>query len=102
MKEYNVDFKYVICFNVVEENEEDAQRLVYNKMNELLSKINEGIEYTGKVKGVWLSDVLDVETTYIQEEGMLCEMCEVNDKAHPEGKYCDDCREDFKTSEDDK
>jgi hypothetical protein len=30
----------------------------------------------------------------------LCEICEVQDKTG--GKYCDDCRDDFKTSEGDK
>jgi hypothetical protein len=32
----------------------------------------------------------------------LCEMCQVNPRAYFEGKWCDDCRDDFKTSEDDK
>jgi hypothetical protein len=31
---------------------------------------------------------------------MLCEICEHQEKTG--GKYCDDCRDDFKTSEDDK
>lgn len=30
----------------------------------------------------------------------LCEICEHQEKTG--GKYCDDCRDDFKTSEDDK
>jgi hypothetical protein len=30
----------------------------------------------------------------------LCEICEDQEKTG--GKYCDDCRDDFKTSEDDK
>lgn len=68
MKEYNIDFKYVICFNVVDEDEEKAQQLVYDKMNNLLHKLNEDAEYTGTDKGVWLSDVLEAEVTYLQEE----------------------------------
>jgi hypothetical protein len=68
MKEYNIDYKYVICFNVVEENEDKAKELVEKKMYNLLNKLNEDEEYTGKVKGVWLSDVLEEEVTYLQEE----------------------------------
>jgi hypothetical protein len=68
MKEYNIDYKYVICFNVVEENEDKAKELVEKKMDNLLNKLNEDEEYTGKVKGVWLSDVLEEEVTYLQEE----------------------------------
>ena len=68
MKEYNIDYKYVICFNVVEENEDKAKELVEKKMYNLLNKLNEDEEYTGKVKGVWLSDVLEAEVTYLQEE----------------------------------
>ena len=34
------------------------------------------------------------------EGNMLCEICEHQEKTG--GKYCDDCRDDFKTSEDDK
>ena len=68
MKEYNIDYRYVICFNVVEENEEKAKELVEKKMYNLLNKLNEDEEYTGKVKGVWLSDVLEEEVTYLQEE----------------------------------
>jgi hypothetical protein len=68
MKEYNIDYKYVICFNVVEENEDKAKELVEKKMDNLLNKLNEDAEYTGKVKGVWLSDVLEEEVTYLQEE----------------------------------
>jgi len=33
---------------------------------------------------------------------LLCEICEVNTKTYLQGKWCDDCRDDFKTSEDDK
>jgi hypothetical protein len=33
---------------------------------------------------------------------LLCEICEVNTKTYIQGKWCDDCRDDFKTSEDDK
>lgn len=33
---------------------------------------------------------------------LLCEICEVNTKTYIEGKWCSDCRDDFKTSEDDK
>ncbi len=68
MKKYNIDYKYVICFNVVEENEDKAKELVEKKMYNLLNKLNEDEEYTGKVKGVWLSDVLEEEVTYLQEE----------------------------------
>jgi hypothetical protein len=68
MKEYNIDYKYVICFNVVEEDEDKAKELVEKKMYNLLNKLNEDEEYTGKVKGVWLSDVLEEEVTYLQEE----------------------------------
>jgi hypothetical protein len=68
MKEYNIDYKYIICFNVVEENEDKAKELVEKKMYNLLNKLNEDEEYTGKVKGVWLSDVLEEEVTYLQEE----------------------------------
>jgi hypothetical protein len=68
MKEYNIDYKYVICFNVVEEDEDKAKELVERKMYNLLNKLNEDEEYTGKVKGVWLSDVLEEEVTYLQEE----------------------------------
>ena len=68
MKEYNIDYKYVICFNVVEENEDKAKELVDKKMDNLLNKLNEDEEYTGKVKGVWLSDVLEADVTYLQEE----------------------------------
>jgi hypothetical protein len=68
MKEYNIDYKYVICFNVVEEDEDKAKELVEKKMHNLLNKLNEDEEYTGKVKGVWLSDVLEAEVTYLQEE----------------------------------
>ena len=68
MKEYNIDYKYVICFNVVEEDEDKAKELVERKMANLLNKLNEDEEYTGKVKGVWLSDVLEAEVTYLQEE----------------------------------
>ena len=68
MKEYNIDYKYVICFNVVEENEDKAKELVEKKMDNLLNKLNEDAEYTGKDKGVWLSDVLEEEVTYLQEE----------------------------------
>jgi hypothetical protein len=68
MKEYNIDYKYVICFNVVEEDEDKAKELVEKKMDNLLNKLNEDEEYTGKVKGVWLSDVLEEEVTYLQEE----------------------------------
>jgi hypothetical protein len=68
MKEYNIDYKYVICFNVVEENEDKAKELVEKKMDNLLNKLNEDEEYTGKVKGVWLSDVLEADVTYLQEE----------------------------------
>jgi hypothetical protein len=68
MKEYNIDYKYVICFNVVEEDEDKAKELVERKMANLLNKLNEDEEYTGKVKGVWLSDVLEEEVTYLQEE----------------------------------
>ena len=64
MKEYNIDVKYLICFNVVEEDEDKAQRLIFDKMHNLLNKLNENEEYTGKVKGVWLSDVLEEEVTY--------------------------------------
>jgi hypothetical protein len=68
MKEYNIDYKYVICFNVVEEDEDKAKELVEKKMDNLLNKLNEDAEYTGKDKGVWLSDVLEAEVTYLQEE----------------------------------
>jgi hypothetical protein len=68
MKEYNIDYKYVICFNVVEENEDKAKELVEKKMDNLLNKLNEDAEYTGKDKGVWLSDVLEADVTYLQEE----------------------------------
>jgi hypothetical protein len=68
MREYNIDYKYVICFNVVEEDEDKAKELVEKKMANLLNKLNEDEEYTGKVKGVWLSDVLEEEVTYLQEE----------------------------------
>jgi hypothetical protein len=68
MKEYNIDYKYVICFNVVEEDEDKAKELVEKKMHNLLNKLNEDAEYTGKDKGVWLSDVLEEEVTYLQEE----------------------------------
>lgn len=70
MKEYNIDVKYLICFNVVEEDEDKAQRLVFDKMHNLLNKLNEDKEYTGKVKGVWLSDVLEEEVTYLEEENI--------------------------------
>jgi len=33
---------------------------------------------------------------------LLCEICEVNTKTYLQGKWCDDCRDDFTTSEDDK
>jgi len=33
---------------------------------------------------------------------LLCEICEVNTKTYLQGKWCSDCRDDFKTSEDDK
>ena len=33
---------------------------------------------------------------------LLCEICEVNTKTYLQGKWCTDCRDDFKTSEDDK
>ena len=68
MKEYNIDYKYVICFNVVEENEDKAKELVEKKMYNLLNKLNEDEEYTGKVKGVWLSDVLEENVIHLQEE----------------------------------
>ena len=68
MREYNIDYKYVICFNVVEEDEDKAKELVEKKMDNLLNKLNEDAEYTGKDKGVWLSDVLEEEVTYLQEE----------------------------------
>ena len=68
MKEYNIDYKYVICFNVVEENEEKAKELVEKKMYNLLNKLNEDEEYTGKIKGVWLSDVLEEDVIHLQEE----------------------------------
>jgi len=68
MKEYNIDYKYVICFNVVEEDEDKAKELVEKKMDNLLNKLNEDEEYTGKDKGVWLSDVLEADVTYLQEE----------------------------------
>jgi hypothetical protein len=68
MKEYNIDYKYVICFNVVEENEDKAKELVEKKMYNLLNKLNEDEEYTGKVKGVWLSDVLEEDVIHLQEE----------------------------------
>ena len=68
MKEYNVDYKYVICFNVVEEDEDKAKELVEKKMYNLLNKLNEDEEYTGKVKGVWLSDVLEEDVIHLQEE----------------------------------
>ena len=68
MKEYNIDYKYVICFNVVEENEDKAKELVEKKMYNLLNKLNEDEEYTGKVKGVWLSDVLEEDVVHLQEE----------------------------------
>jgi hypothetical protein len=35
-----------------------------------------------------------------ETSNMLCEICEHQEKTG--GKYCDDCRDDFKTSEDDK
>ena len=70
MKQYNIDVKYLICFNVVEEDEDKAQRLVFDKMHNLLNKLNEDKEYTGKVKGVWLSDVLEEEVTYLEEENI--------------------------------
>jgi hypothetical protein len=68
MKEYNIDYKYVICFNVVEEDEDKAKELVEKKMYNLLNKLNEDEEYTGKVKGVWLSDVLEEDVIHLQEE----------------------------------
>jgi hypothetical protein len=68
MKEYNIDYKYVICFNVVEEDEDKAKELVERKMYNLLNKLNEDEEYTGKVKGVWLSDVLEADVIHLQEE----------------------------------
>jgi len=68
MKEYNIDYEYVICFNVVEENEEKAKELVEKKMYNLLNKLNEDEEYTGKIKGVWLSDVLEEDVIHLQEE----------------------------------
>jgi hypothetical protein len=68
MKEYNIDYKYVICFNVVEEDEDKAKELVEKKMANLLNKLNEDAEYTGKDKGVWLSDVLEEDVIYLQEE----------------------------------
>ena len=68
MKEYNVDYKYVISFNVVEEDEDKAKELVERKMYNLLNKLNEDEEYTGKVKGVWLSDVLEADVIHLQEE----------------------------------
>jgi hypothetical protein len=68
MREYNIDYKYVICFNVVEEDEDKAKELVEKKMDNLLNKLNEDEEYTGKVKGVWLSDVLEEDVIYLQEE----------------------------------
>jgi len=68
MKKYNVDYKYVISFNVVEEDEKNARELVEMKMDNLLNKLNKNKEYTGKVKGVWLSDVLEAKVTYLQEE----------------------------------
>jgi hypothetical protein len=68
MKEYNIDYKYVICFNVVEEDEDKAKELVEKKIYNLLNKLNEDVEYTGKDKGVWLSDVLEQEVIYLQEE----------------------------------
>jgi hypothetical protein len=68
MKEYNIDYKYVICFNVVEEDENKAKELVEKKMYNLLNKLNEDEEYTGKVKGVWLSDVLEEDVIHLQEE----------------------------------
>jgi hypothetical protein len=42
MREYTIDYKYVISFNVVEESEED--------------------------KGVWLCDFLEADVIYLQEE----------------------------------
>ena len=68
MREYNIDYKYVICFNVVEEDEDKAKELVEKKMDNLLNKLNEDEEYTGKVKGVWLSDVLEEDVIHLQEE----------------------------------
>ena len=68
MKEYNIDYKYVIGFNVVEEDEDKAKELVEKKMRNLLNKLNEDAEYTGTDKGVWLSDVLEEEVTYLEEE----------------------------------
>jgi hypothetical protein len=29
----------------------------------------------------------------------LCEICETNDRSHPESTMCDSCRRDFKESE---
>jgi len=29
----------------------------------------------------------------------LCEICESNEKEHPEGKWCTSCKDDFKESD---
>lgn len=29
----------------------------------------------------------------------LCEICELNPKENPEGKWCDSCRNEFKASD---
>ena len=68
MKEYNIDYKYVICFNVVEEDEDKAKELLEKKMEKLLNKLNEDEEYTGVDRGVWLSDVLEADVIHLQEE----------------------------------
>lgn len=39
--------------------------------------------------------------TISQVKFELCEICESNPKENREGKYCESCRDDFKTSDGD-
>jgi hypothetical protein len=68
MREWTIDYKYVISFNVVEESEDRAKELIEKRMDTLLDNLNGDTEYTGKDKGVWLCDFLEADVIYLQEE----------------------------------
>jgi hypothetical protein len=68
MREYTIDYKYVISVNVVEEDEDKAQELVEATISKKLRDLNDNAEYTGKDRGVWLCDVLERDVVYLQDE----------------------------------
>ena len=83
----------------------EEEQALQERYNEMLDECNPMIkigtlEYTP-------SQVLEAVDPIAYKIGLsefsdyenLCEMCEDNEKEHPEGKWCTSCKDDYKESE---